>query len=37
MYGGKMSPKHCWKNFSLKQAINIWEGYDDRMPRNAEI
>jgi hypothetical protein len=36
-YGGKMSPKHCWNNFTLTQAINIWEQNDDRMPRNAEI
>jgi hypothetical protein len=36
-YGGKMSPKHCWKKISLKQAINIWEQNDNRMPRNAEI
>jgi hypothetical protein len=36
-YGGKMSLKHCWNNFTLKQAINTWEQNDNRMPRNAEI
>jgi hypothetical protein len=24
-YGGRMSPTHCWSNFSLEQALNIWE------------
>jgi hypothetical protein len=36
-YGGRMSPKHCWNNFSFEQAIEIWRSYDDRMPKNAEI
>jgi hypothetical protein len=34
-YGGRMSPKHCWKNFTLKQALTIWKKADDRIPKEA--
>jgi hypothetical protein len=36
-YGNNLSPKHCWNNFTLTQAVNIWEQNDNRMPKNAEM
>jgi hypothetical protein len=35
-YGGRMSPKHCWKNFTLEQALSIWRNTDDKIPKQAE-
>jgi hypothetical protein len=36
-YGGRMSPKHCWKNFTLEQALTIWRKTDERIPKEADI
>jgi hypothetical protein len=35
-YGGRMSPKHCWKNFTIEQALTIWRKTDDRIPKEAD-
>jgi hypothetical protein len=37
IYGGRMSPKHDWSNYSLEQALEIWGKFDEKIPKEAEI
>jgi hypothetical protein len=36
-YGGKLSPKHCWNNLTLEQALNLWKSLDERIPHKYEV
>jgi hypothetical protein len=36
IYGRIMSPKHCWNNYTLEQALKIWSNFDNRIPKDAE-